>query len=61
MYKTPEELTVLQFFWKSSRSIEILKEGNLQRIRFRVKDYVSDILFIVVEKRDFGDWSVIEA
>ena len=60
MYKTPDELTVLQFFWKNSRSIEILKEGNLQRIRFRVKDYVRDFLFLV-EKRYFGDWSVFDA
>ena len=45
MYKTTEELTALQFFWKNSRSIEILKEGNLQRIRFRVKDYVRNFFF----------------
>ena len=57
MYKTTEELTALQFFWKNSRSIEILKEGNLQRIRFRVKDYVCDFLFFIEEKVD-GDWSV---
>ncbi len=42
MYTGDAEVSVLLFFWKNSSTVEIVKDDYLQRIRFRVKDYVSN-------------------
>ena len=42
LYESSEEIPVLEYFWKNSRSIEIMKDGELQKIHFRVKDEVSN-------------------
>ena len=42
VYESSEEIPVLEYFWKNSRSIEIMKDGELQKIHFRVKDEVSN-------------------
>ena len=55
VYESSEEIPVLEYFWKNSRSIEIMKDGELQKIHFRVKDEVSNwiwTIMIVIEVKE---------
>ena len=48
VYESSEEIPVLEYFWKNSRSIEIMKDGELQKIHFRVKDEVSNWIWTII-------------
>ena len=41
MYESREEVDILEYMRDNSSSIEIMKDGELQKIHFRVKDVVS--------------------
>lgn len=40
---------VLEFFWKNSRSVEIVKDGELQKMFFRIKDEVRALIHSPVQ------------
>lgn len=41
MYESKSEKSILEYFKANSKSIEVMKDGELQKIHFRVKDEVS--------------------